>query len=133
VNPFHARVSERAGHRCEYCRAPEIIFNSNFEVDHIVPVALGGTNDLRNLSLACAACNLYKSNSTTGIDPLTDSVAPLFNPRMDLWSEHFTTDSVNATLEGLTPVGRATVARLQMNHPVQVEARLLWMQLGLFP
>jgi len=133
MNPFHPTVSERAGQRCEYCRAPEIIFNSNFEIDHIVPVALGGANNRANLALACPACNLYKSNATSGFDVETDAEASLFHPRNNVWSEHFRVNPETATLEGLTPVGRATVARLQINHPIQLEARLLWIQLGLFP
>ncbi len=36
-------------------------------------------------------------------------------------------------VRGLTPVGRATVSRLQMNSPLQLEARRQWMRLGLFP
>ncbi len=30
--------------------------------DHVIPVSLGGTNDLDNLVLACALCNIRKSN-----------------------------------------------------------------------
>ena len=39
MNPRYAPVAERAGHRCEYCRAPEAIFNFPFEVEHIVPTS----------------------------------------------------------------------------------------------
>ena len=34
---------------------------------------------------------------------------------------------------GLTPMGRVTVARLQMNRPRMVEARRLWVQAGWHP
>jgi hypothetical protein len=37
VNPSYPRVAARAGHLCEYCRAPELIFNFPFEVEHIIP------------------------------------------------------------------------------------------------
>jgi len=30
MNPHYARVAQRAGHRCEYCRAPEAVFNFPF-------------------------------------------------------------------------------------------------------
>ena len=133
MNPFYAAVARRAGRRCEYCRAPEDIFNFHFEVDHIAPVALGGTNDADNLALACPACNLYKSNARTGFDAVTGADVPLFHPRLDLWGDHFRADVQNGHIEGVTPIGRATVARLQINHPDQVEARLLWMRLNLFP
>jgi len=35
MNRHYAGVAERAGHRCEYCHAPEAIFNLPFEVEHI--------------------------------------------------------------------------------------------------
>jgi hypothetical protein len=35
MNPKYAFVALRAGHRCEYCHAPEVVFNSLFEVEHI--------------------------------------------------------------------------------------------------
>jgi hypothetical protein len=48
-------VFRRDSFTCQYCgrRAPKVILH----VDHIVPVAAGGTNDLANLRTACQACN----------------------------------------------------------------------------
>jgi hypothetical protein len=43
------------------------------------------------------------------------------------------TSSERATLVGRTPVGRATIKRLQMNRTQQVTARRRGIQLGLFP
>lgn len=133
MNPFYANVVRRAGRRCEYCRAPEDIFNFHFEVDHIFPAARGGTNALDNFALACPACNLFKSNFLTGFDLDTQTESPLFHPRREIWQEHFRVNLQNGHIEGVTPTGRATVSRLQMNHPDQIEARLLWMRLNLFP
>jgi 5-methylcytosine-specific restriction endonuclease McrA len=48
----YAFVAERAGHRCEYCLAPEALFNSPFDVDHVVPIAHGGGRSADNLALA---------------------------------------------------------------------------------
>jgi len=42
-------VASRANHRCEYCGAPESIFNFPFEVEHFLPPSLGGSNDANNL------------------------------------------------------------------------------------
>jgi 5-methylcytosine-specific restriction endonuclease McrA len=42
MNPHYPLVSARARHSCEYCRAPEIVFNLPFEVEHIIPLARGG-------------------------------------------------------------------------------------------
>ena len=36
--------------------------NNTWEIDHIIPVSRGGTNDLHNLTKACQNCNKSKSN-----------------------------------------------------------------------
>jgi hypothetical protein len=56
-----------------------------------------------------------------------------FNPRRGHWDEHFEIQLETGEIRGRTPIGRGTVARLRMNTSVQVEARRLWMRLGLFP
>jgi HNH endonuclease len=133
VNALYPLVAERAVYRCEYCHAPEIIFNFPFEVEHILPQARGGSDDLNNLALACHACNLFKSDFETGQDEERQAEAALFHPRSDVWEQHFGVDVERAASFGITPVGRATLARLQMNRPRQITARRRWIQLGLFP
>ena len=46
------------GHRCLYCGATPK--ESRLEVDHVIPVARGGTNDIGNLVVACRECNIGK-------------------------------------------------------------------------
>lgn len=52
-------VFKRDSFRCQYCgrSAPDVIL----EVDHIVPVASGGGNELLNLITSCRDCNRGKS------------------------------------------------------------------------
>src|SRR5438105_11434581 len=126
MNPHYGFVAKRAAHRCEYCRAPEVLSNFPFEVEHIVPGSRRGSDDESNQALACRSCNLRKSNHTTGHDDIGQVEVPLFNPRQDSWEEHFEVDRVNYSLEGRTPTGRATVARLEMNSPAQIGARKQW-------
>jgi hypothetical protein len=133
VNPRYRAVAERAGHCCEYCRAPEIIFNLAFEVEHVVPTSRGGTDDLANLALACRACNLYKADQLTGRDEETGAEIRLFDPRSQTWNQHFALDAATGAIRGKTAAGRVTVACLQMNRPVHRAARLCWMRLGFFP
>jgi hypothetical protein len=133
VNPRYPAVAERAGHRCEYCRAPETIFNLVFEVEHLVPTSRGGSDDLANLALACRACNLHKADQVDGRDEETGSVFRLFDPRAQRWEEHFAVDAATGAIRGSTAVGRVTVACLQMNRPPQLAARLQWMRLAIFP
>ena len=133
MNPRHAQVALRAGHRCEYCHAPEAVFNLPFEVEHIIPVSREGTDTDFNWALACRSCNLRKAAHISGIDPGSKSVVRLFNPREDRWEEYFQADVENGEIEGVTAIGRATVARLEMNSETQMAARRQWMRLGLFP
>ena len=133
MNPRYPAVAERAGHRCEYCRAPEAIFNLSFEVEHIVPSSRSGPDDLANLALSCRACNLYKGDRMEGSDEESGAEVPLFNPRVDDWGRHFTVDGAIGTILGLTAVGRATIVALRMNRPIQLAARLQWMRLGIYP
>ena len=54
MNPFSLQVAECAkSDRCEYCHAPEVVFNFPFEVEQIIPIAKRGKTDLDNLALAC--------------------------------------------------------------------------------
>jgi len=133
LNPRYPEVAERAAHRCEYCHAPEIVFNFPFEVEHVSPQAGGGSHETENLALACHACNLFKSAFATGRDHETRSEVVLFHPRRDTWEAHFRVDAESAEIVGLTAVGRATVLRLQMNRPQQIRARQRWIFLSLFP
>lgn len=102
-------------------------------MEHIQPISAGGTDDLQNLALACRSCNVHKSNRQVCLDPQTRETVPLFHPRRDLWTEHFTFDGGSGELLGLTPTGRATVACLRMNRTPQTVARLLWVRMGLYP
>ena len=43
MNPFSLQVAECAkSDRCEYCHAPEVVFNFPFEVEQIIPIAKRG-------------------------------------------------------------------------------------------
>ena len=57
-----------------------------------------------------------------GPDPTTGRDEPLFNPRSQLWEEHFHREG--AVVLPLTPTGRATEAALAMNRPLAVAIRL---------
>ncbi|MFN7948436.1 MAG: HNH endonuclease [Blastocatellia bacterium] len=133
MNPHYHYIAARARHCCEYCRAPEEIFNFPFEVEHIIPQAKDGRDDESNLALACRSCNLFKSDHVTGLDENTNTEISLFNPRADEWLQHFEVEPETGLIQGITSTGRATVARLQMNSPAQLAARKQWMPLGIFP
>ncbi|MFO1429506.1 MAG: HNH endonuclease signature motif containing protein [Candidatus Competibacteraceae bacterium] len=133
MNPHYIQIALRAGHRCEYCHAPEAVFNFPFEVEHIIPVSHGGCDAESNWALACRSCNLRKATHISGIDPLSQTAVRLFQPREDRWEEHFRVNTESGEIEGLTAVGRATIARLEINSKAQKEARRQWTRFGLFP
>lgn len=131
MNPRYPSVAARARHACEYCRAPEAVFNLPFEVEHVMPQSRGGSDEDGNLALACRSCNLYKSDAVSAFDAETGAEAFLFDPRRDFWHEHFAINAETGEITGSTAQGRATVARLRINSPAQLAARKQWLALGL--
>lgn len=55
-------VLRRDNHTCRYCggSAPDVVLT----VDHVTPVALGGTDDPSNLVAACKDCNAGKTSTS---------------------------------------------------------------------
>lgn len=45
---------------CYYCQ--KTVKWGKHHVDHVVPLSRGGSNDISNLVIACASCNLKKNN-----------------------------------------------------------------------
>jgi hypothetical protein len=72
---------------------------------------------------------LSKSNRTHLIDPETGQEVPFFNPRNDRWKDHFVLDGYR--LIGLTPVGRALIAGLDLNDLQRLFIRQVEHLLGL--
>lgn len=63
-------VLRRDDHTCRYCgaKAPDV----EITVDHVVPKALGGSDDPSNLVAACRDCNSGKTSSTPDAPLLAD-------------------------------------------------------------
>lgn len=117
------RVRERAANRCEYCQTHQDDSPlAAHHIEHIRPIKHGGDDDEENLCLACIDCNLHKGPNLTGIDPVTDEVTVLFNPRHQRWDDHFEWDGIH--IVGKTPEGRATIRVLCMNSDEQLELRM---------
>ncbi|MGE0827627.1 MAG: HNH endonuclease [Candidatus Binatia bacterium] len=126
------QVIEREKQRCAYCRSPMLV-GVPMVVDHIVPLTAGGTSTLENLCLACYRCNEFKGSRTTASDPTDGQQTALFHPRQQQWRDHFTWQSNGEILRGLTPCGRATIETLRLNNNWLVQARRIWMRVGLHP
>jgi 5-methylcytosine-specific restriction endonuclease McrA len=126
------QVIARAANRCEYCRMHQSLQGATFHIEHIVPQSAGGPDTADNLALSCPSCNLGKSNRVLVPDAQTNTDVPLFNPRADLWADHFSWDE-DWRIVGLTAIGRATIAALNLNHPRRVRIREAEEWFDLFP
>ncbi len=132
-------VRERAKYLCEYCHSLELLSANRFTIDHIVPRSLGGSDDIDNLALACRRCNERRYNFVAGIDPETQEIVPIFNPRQQQWAEHFSWTLDGTVIQGSTPIGRTTCIRLDLNDMRYPEndsirqTRIFWTRTGLHP
>lgn len=132
-------VRERAKYLCEYCHSPERLSANRFTIDHLIPRSLGGSDKIDNLALACRRCNERRYNFVAGIDPETQEIVPIFNPRRQQWEDHFVWLDQGVVIEGRTPTGRATCLRLDLNDTRYPESdsiretRRFWIKTGLHP
>lgn len=124
-------VIQRAGQRCEYCLFPQSATLFAFEMEHIIAEKHGGATVAENLALACPYCNRAKGTDLGSLDPETGQLTPFFNPRVQVWTEHFRLDG--ATIVSLTAHGRVTVAILQLNQPQRVRERESLISIGEYP
>ena len=124
-------MRERAGHRCEYCRLPDVLPQTlRFHLEHVVSRQHGGPTALDNLAWSCHRCNERKGPNLSAVDPDTSGLVRLFHPRQDKWEEHFVLIGLNIT--GLTARGRATVWLLEMNSEERLRWRTALKRYGLF-
>lgn len=63
-------ILRRDNHACRYCgaAAPDV----KITVDHVIPTALGGTNEATNLVAACTDCNAGKASTNPESDLVGD-------------------------------------------------------------
>jgi hypothetical protein len=128
------RVRAAAQNRCGYCLSPQHLVMARLEIEHIIPLAHGGSTDEANLWLACPLCNRYKGDKTSSLDPATGLETSLFNPRTQKWSDHFRWSPDGVQIIGLTATGRATVSLLHLgDDPTALEVRSYWVAAGWHP
>ncbi len=130
---LHRRVAQDAGHRCGYCLSAETLTGIPLTIEHLIPNSLGGPTEVGNLWLACWSCNLSKGARISALDPKSGRSVRLFNPREQVWQEHFAWEDSGVRIRGRTAVGRATVDALHLNRPVAMDARRVWIAAGRHP
>jgi CRISPR/Cas system Type II protein with McrA/HNH and RuvC-like nuclease domain len=122
-----------ADNRCGYCLCRQEYVWDILEIDHIIPIAKSGTNDEENLWLVCETCNRAKSDKVEGFDSVTNSNSLLFNPRTQIWHEHFDRVDNYTQISGKTKVGRVTVKELNLNKERLIKVRENWVTVGWHP
>jgi hypothetical protein len=128
------RVRAAAKNRCGYCLSPQHLVMARLEIEHFIPISKGGSNDESNLWLSCPICNRHKSGKISGVDHETSASHDLFNPRTQVWTEHFHWSDDGLRIIGKTPIGRATVAALHLSDdPDALEVRSYWVSAGWHP
>ena len=124
-------VIQRASECCEYCLIHQDFSIYTHEVDHIIAVKHGGETTAVNLALSCLSCNRHKGSDFATIDQFTKEIVPLFNPRHQVWNEHFYLEG--ARIEGKTQIGQGTARLLQLNVSNRLLERQVLMSQGLYP
>jgi hypothetical protein len=114
-------VIQRSGDRCEYCGLSQAGQIATFHVDHVIPEMAGGETMSINLALACVSCSLRKGARQQLQDPETGETVTFFNPRQQMWKDHFSWNGFQVV--GLTATGRATTKALSLNRPIMLAIR----------
>ena len=107
------KVRQRADYLCEYCHTNERWQYVRFTIDHILP---NDDDSLENLALACFHCNRRKSNKTNALDVESNETISIFNPRLQIWKEHFEWSEDKIYVQPKTKVGKVTIELLQLNR-----------------
>jgi HNH endonuclease len=128
-----AQILADAGHRCGYCRTDERLTGSPLSIEHILPIVAGGPTERENLWRSCRECNERKGAQVQATDPESGEVVDLYNPRTQRWADHFRWSEDGLLVIGVTTVGRATVAAIDLNRSHQIVARQRWVVVGWHP
>ena len=126
-------VAERADFCCEYCFSQEGYCPDSLNVEHIIPVVRGGSDAVSNLGYSCQGCNNRKHVAVSAVDRMTGKRVRLFHPRKDDWDTHFVWSEDKTRVIGMTPIGRATVERLELNRRGVINLRFALIQIGKHP
>jgi len=76
-------------------------------------------------------CNRHKGPNIGSFDPLDGVLVPFFNPRTQIWEEHFKLQG--AVIQPLTPEGRVTVKILNINSDTRITERQNLINNNLYP
>ena len=128
---LRTQVWERASDCCEYCFIHHNMTFFTHEIDHIISLKHNGEDVLSNLALACYYCNRSKGTDIGSI--YQGEFIRFYNPRIDIWQEHFAMDLENATIQSLSPIGKVTSSILGFNQIDRIIERQILIASGKYP
>jgi hypothetical protein len=85
----------------------------------VISLKHGGSSEFENLAYSCLRCNAWKGSDIGSLDG--NRFVPLFNPRKNVWQEHFTARGY--AIEPLTSEGRVTARLLRLNNEQRLAER----------
>ena len=125
------QIAKNANFKCEYCLTPEFFLATTFHIDHIRSIKHGGKTLLQNLAYACPHCNQNKGSDIASFTD-EDELVRLFNPRKDVWSEHFEVIA-SGIFSPLSSIGEVTINTLSFNQAERVIFRKSLIEIGVIP
>ncbi len=118
---LRSEVALRASYCCEYCLIDEAKTGLFCEVDHVIGIKHRGPTESWNLAYACFNCNRNKGSDIASIDWDTKEFIRFYNPRSDIWAEHFRMEGFR--IVPTTQIGKVTEAILRFNDPKRLSER----------
>lgn len=130
-------ILRRDNYACRYCgaSAPGV----KLTVDHVVPVALGGTDEATNLATSCGPCNAGKSSAAPDAALVADVNADAlrWTRALKVAGERMTRASVNLAVDVDNVIGmfedthRSIYGKTPPLPPDAAEAIRTWITRGL--
>ncbi len=96
--------------RCGYCRVSEIDVGSELTIDHFVPRASGGSDEIENWVYCCHRCNEFKGNFWA-----PDSPQRILHPVRDRIADHIR-EREDSVLLGISDTGAFHIEKLRLNR-----------------
>lgn len=114
-------IANRAQRRCEYCQFHEEDSFLSFQIDHIISLKHGGETQEDNLAWTCFSCNNNKGSDIGTILFPDKLFIRLFNPRIELWDEHF--EIIDYMIHPKSLIAEATIKVLKLNEVERIMER----------
>lgn len=122
-------IANECGAQCIYCAIHEGRFGGirNFHVEHFRPKTrfLPLENDIRNLYLACAICNVLKCDDWPGEPSADHSVIGYPDPAICDYNTVFDIDRSTCEIGSRTVAGRYVIERIMLNRAQLILQRRL--------